>query len=944
MSHEYFIFFAGAITLLGFLARVIGLHDIPPGLHYDEASAGLFVRAVAFDGYRPIFITAYTGHETLWYYLAAPIMRIMGSGIFPLRLASVFIGTATVAVTAWMARQLYPDDANRSWLALLTAAIMALSFWHAILSRTAFRAISEPLMQGLSIGFLWLALARQGRSRRWWLWMMLAGVFTGLAGHTYLAARLFPIPLVLALLVFLLTSPDRGRRIPGMMIFGISAAVVISPLVWFFAQHPEAFATRIDQVAPRSLAEALTGWWQALGVFFVRGDPIMRFNLPLRPMYGWLLGICFVLGLLVVIWDTFTARDALGRARGALLLAWPLAMLAPTALATAESFVPSHLRAVGLAPVVALYPALGIVGLARLLGTLRRQALPRRLAGVVTPAATILIVLLNGTLTLDAIRRWGMEPLLYYENDGPTAAMALYLNRSDLPPATAYAATEHLQHPTLAFLSDRDTNVHSLAGGRTIVLAPEGDTLMLYTRSARPHDDWFPLIQNRLISAPPGPDGTPDFRAFLFPSNFSLDLRPIEPANFGNVIRLESASIHPVASGGVANIDLGWRITGVADQPDYAFTASLCDEWGFCWLLANLDGTLVRAVNRDYPSLAWKPGERLITRMEVPLPAGLPPSHNYRIQVNVFSAAANRTLPALDAAGGFAGTFAEVGPVVVTRNTFPRLETLPIQYRLEVPALRTVSLLGYDLPERLLRPGEHLRLALHWLSIGAQPDDATVRLLLNESIVLYAGDPVHGTYPLTQWAVGEAITDRYDERLPVDLEPGQYRLSVQLGDGTPVVLDTLTIEPSNRLFEIPGDVRTTGMPVVFGGQVALAGFTLPVRDVHPGESVTVGLVWRSEARSETSYTVFVHLIDASGQIVAQLDRTPAVGNQPYDTDLWLPGEVIVDDGYVLSLPDDLAPGEYRVRVGLYLPENGQRLSVPDTTDNAVILPGVIRVR
>ena len=65
---------------------------------------------------------------------------------------------------------------------------------------------------------------------------------------------------------------------------------------------------------------------------------------------------------------------------------------------------------------------------------------------------------------------------------------------------------------------------------------------------------------------------------------------------------------------------------------------------------------------------------------------------------------------------------------------------------------------------------------------------------------------------------------------------------------------------------------------------------------------------------DTSYTGFVHLLDAGGQIVAQDDHGP-LQNQ-YPTTQWVGGEV-VEDRYVLRLPPDLPPGEYTLEIGLY---------------------------
>ena len=91
-------------------------------------------------------------------------------------------------------------------------------------------------------------------------------------------------------------------------------------------------------------------------------------------------------------------------------------------------------------------------------------------------------------------------------------------------------------------------------------------------------------------------------------------------------------------------------------------------------------------------------------------------------------------------------------------------------------------------------------------------------------------------------------------------------------------------------------------------------------------------VWHALAPLDKDYTVFVHILDASnGQLVAQADAQPRAGSYP--TSLWQPGEYITDDYHF-----DLPPGRYTAQVGLYLPENGQRLTQPGGAADFIALP------
>ena len=100
----------------------------------------------------------------------------------------------------------------------------------------------------------------------------------------------------------------------------------------------------------------------------------------------------------------------------------------------------------------------------------------------------------------------------------------------------------------------------------------------------------------------------------------------------------------------------------------------------------------------------------------------------------------------------------------------------------------------------------------------------------------------------------------------------------------------------------------------------------------------VTLRWSADARLDSDYTVFVHLVGAEGDdaAIAQGDASPLGGRWP--TSLWLPG-MTLDDVHTIALPEDLAAGSYHLLVGLYDPATGERLRLPDGRD-AVRLVGV----
>jgi hypothetical protein len=112
---------------------------------------------------------------------------------------------------------------------------------------------------------------------------------------------------------------------------------------------------------------------------------------------------------------------------------------------------------------------------------------------------------------------------------------------------------------------------------------------------------------------------------------------------------------------------------------------------------------------------------------------------------------------------------------------------------------------------------------------------------------------------------------------------------------------------------------------------------------RPGDIVRVFLHWRAAKAIHEDYKVFVHLLDAGDNVVAQGDSVPAGGARP--TTGWEVGELVIDK-HGLLLRKDLPNGTYRLIGGMYLPTTGERLRIVDGNGHVVgsqILLGTVRV-
>jgi len=245
-----------------------------------------------------------------------------------------------------------------------------------------------------------------------------------------------------------------------------------------------------------------------------------------------------------------------------------------------------------------------------------------------------------------------------------------------------------------------------------------------------------------------------------------------------------------------------------------------------------------------------------------------------------------------------------------------------------------IRLLGYDLAlderraafdvtlywQPLAPIDQDYVLTLQWVS--PLPGDTTRRWN-------YDAWPGRGNYPTSAWQAGEAIEDRYRFLLPAggfpvqawdlhlalyDSESGR-RLPIEVNGA---IVDHLLLARQRLPGEPPSCPAEGRLSVTarFGQAVALTHALVTPQ----GDGTRVLLCWQALHPLPADYTVFVHLLDASGALVETGDGPPMGGAFP--TSLWQPGDVILD---LHSLATGIDAGNTIV-VGLYRPEDGERLA------------------
>ncbi|HRQ38191.1 MAG TPA: phospholipid carrier-dependent glycosyltransferase [Chloroflexota bacterium] len=288
-----------SLTLLAFAARVWQLADFPPGWRDDELINSLVISQKVLDGDWQLFYPDASGNEGFYFILNAPMLALFGANFVGMRLLSVFWGLTAVPLTWLLGRKLFG-----SWVGLLAAAGLALSFWSLMYSRFALRQIVTPTLLLLAFYFFWRALAggkwresdHASRITDYRLPITdygLAGFWLALGFYVYFAGR--GVPLIL--LVFcgymaVVAWPLLRQQWWGIAVMFVVTAVLVIPLFITLQRQPEAEA-RVGELAG-PLLMAREGDFSliqkhvvaTLSMFHADGDDEWLYNIPHRPVFG----------------------------------------------------------------------------------------------------------------------------------------------------------------------------------------------------------------------------------------------------------------------------------------------------------------------------------------------------------------------------------------------------------------------------------------------------------------------------------------------------------------------------------------------------------------------------------------------------------------------------------------------------------------------------------
>jgi len=269
---------------------------------------------------------------------------------------------------------------------------------------------------------------------------------------------------------------------------------------------------------------------------------------------------------------------------------------------------------------------------------------------------------------------------------------------------------------------------------------------------------------------------------------------------------------------------------------------------------------------------------------------------------------------------------------------------MPAQYVKQTQFGDQILLLGYDIVANQEPFDGKLRINLYWQALREMGEDYTIYLkLINDAYRIWGQQdsrPYWDGLPTNSWKKGQVVGDKREIDILPGTPSGMYRVEIILYD----LHSGQTLEPKGGEKPLLGPVEIPRWeslsvealdiehPIRANlGKVSLLGYNIE-SGFRPGDNIHLTLFWQCLGQMEQSYTVFTHLIDAGDNIVAQKDNPPVDGFYP--TTKWEVGE-IARDQYDLLISPDAPVGGYKIEVGMYLAETGERLAV--NGDDAVQL-------
>jgi len=816
------------------------------------------------------------------------------------------------------------------FIALITVAGIAVSFWALYESRIGLHAISTYLLAAATFYTFWMGWTRGNR----WL-LLLSGFLAGLATYTYRSG----IFVTVTLFLFLIYTLIFHRRVWGknwwlVPVIFLIAALVYTPLFYYITMHPDTALARlsdlsgdIDAFRQGNLLPILSNAVRVFGMFGISGDPEWRYNVALRPIFDPLWAVLFYVGVLLALWR-------LKRPAYALALIWLVVMLMPSILSGSDL---SQHRAVGAIGAAFMMPALALDEI-RVWVSQRWARAGRILVG----AATVALVLFAAVGGINAyFLTWTNNPQVHLIQRADLASAARWLDEHQGNKRALVSAefANDLDRGSFNLEARTPNRAQFFQGSDTFVLPARTGAFIVDTRSGVINDVFkrefltdAPVYESKLA------DGTTEVAIYELTEDEFQILRTTRGLNTsaqtqdGQIQIRDFVIPNTAKSGETVRGELWWQIQQpkVTDADNLAWNVRLRDAKNYDW---------VKAAGIGYTPSQWQPNDLIISAFDLQLPVDIPPSLALYPYITLTSKAGEIPLSSSTVAPNTSGV--KLGMVGVEQGALPQDKPdLPVRYPSKAK-FGDIQLLGSDAVGEAAAGGAW-RLVLFWHAAAKLPSDYKLRIVATtedgQEIARAEETLLDSLYPTSAWRSGDYVRSIHDLPIPDNAPRGKALVRVSLwtpdgksvgrADGAPIA----GIEIVGRAHTFDKPTPQTAQFARFGNAIEMIGYDLDKTELDAGQPINLKLYWHALQPADKSYTVFVHLLDANGKVIGQKDSPPLQGQAP--TDSWQKDEYLAD-AYSFDVASNAPVGAASLEIGFYDPTTGERLSVTNASGQSL---------
>ena len=290
LKHIHTFLVLCSITIISALFIFFRFNQIPSQLAFDELQFAKVALSLQETPYTP-YVTAASGHSTLYFYLILGFFKIFGVSSFALRLPAAIFGIFSCMLLYLLVKKV----TNQQLIAVFASIIFATQRWFYSFARFSFEA---TFLTALELGStLSLAYYLTNHKLRY---LIMTAVMSGLAFHSYYPGRIFFL-LPLSILVM-------QKRYKQIGYFLIVFLLTISPLLSYYRTHSDSRIDQLNIITNQRLTTTQKGLEFAENIkrnvlyfFLNQGDMNGRHNYPGKAALNPLIGLLLIAGVLIGI-------------------------------------------------------------------------------------------------------------------------------------------------------------------------------------------------------------------------------------------------------------------------------------------------------------------------------------------------------------------------------------------------------------------------------------------------------------------------------------------------------------------------------------------------------------------------------------------------------------------------------------------------------------------